>query len=488
MLKVNPLLTNGELENLIDDQGERKEAAKTFLGFCLTYFSHYFSLPAADIHPEMISDLGNWDLEFLSQTGFRGCAKSTLASMALPIYAGLEGKSKFIIPINETTEVVKLTIANIREELLTNELLRADYGITKINGGANVKFTETNIMLPNYEFRIMGLSRGQKIRGLRHRQYRPDCLILDDVEERKKVKNKAYRDDTEAWLNGDVIPSCEETKARLVVIGNELHANALMARLRKNPLFLHRDYPLIAGEEIWANCIWKGKYPNQGALDRQKLKVGLIAWKREYLLKVIPPDEQEVKEEWIKYYKEPPFELDKDGNKVYKIIKAGVGVDPAISKNATADCTAMVGGFTGYVDNRARIHIIPNPVNARLSFHETIDKMKAINTAYAMQYCSPLFYFEKVAYQQAAIEEAERQGLPVVGVRPGADKRARLRVAALLIQNGTVLFPEYGCEDLIEALLSFGVAEHDDLVDAFVYLALALAGEGLENLDVISLD
>lgn len=492
MLKINALLTSEEAEQLIDNQAERKESAKTFLGFCLTYFPHYFTLPAADIHPEMISDLGNWELEFLSQTGFRGCAKSTLASMALPIYAGLEGKSKFIIPINETAEVAKLTIANIREELLTNELLRADYGITKISGGANVKFTETNIMLPNYEFRIMGLSRGQKIRGLRHRQYRPDLFILDDVEERKKVKNKSYREETEAWLNGDVIPSCEETKARLVVIGNELHADALMARLRKNPLFLHRDYPLIIGAEIWANCVWKGKYPNQGALNRQKAKVGTIAWKREYLLKVIPPDEQIVKEEWIKYYKKIPTEIitnaEGEPEEVKKIIKTGVGVDPAIGKKATNDFTAMVGGFTGYVDGNSKIHIIPKPVNERLSFNETLNRMKTLNTAFSLQYSSPMFYFEQVAYQQAGIEEAQRRGLPVQGIRPGDDKKARLSVAAVFIENGTVLFPEHGCEDLIEALLTFGVSEHDDLVDAFVYLVLALVGEGLDNLDVISLD
>lgn len=436
----------------------------------------------------MLQDLGNWELEFLSITGFRGCAKSTLASMALPIYATLEGKSKFAISINETTEVAKLTIANVREELLTNKLLRADYGITKLSGGANMKFTETNVMIPGYDFRIMGLSRGQKIRGLRHRQYRPDLLILDDVEERKKVKNKAYRDETEAWLNGDVIPSCEETKARMVVIGNELHADALMARLRKNKLFLHRDYPLIVGEEIWPNCVWKGKYPNQAALDRQKAKVGLIAWKREYLLKVIPPDEQIIKQEWIKCYKEPPFDINAKGEKVRRIGKSGVGVDPAISKKETADLTAMVGGFTGYVDEKQRIHIIPNPVNERLTFNETINRMKALNSAYALQYTSPLFYFEQVAYQQAAIEEAQRRGLPVVGIRPGGDKKARLMIAAVFVENGTVLFPETGCEELIEALLNFGVSEHDDLVDAFVYLVLALVGEGLENLDVISLD
>jgi hypothetical protein len=35
-----------------------------------------------------------------------------------------------------------------------------------------------------------------------------------------------------------------------------------------------------------------------------------------------------------------------------------------------------------------------------------------------------------------------------------------------------VLFPRYGCEQLIEQLTGFGVEKHDDLADAFAILIL----------------
>ena len=38
------------------------------------------------------------------------------------------------------------------------------------------------------------------------------------------------------------------------------------------------------------------------------------------------------------------------------------------------------------------------------------------------------------------------------------------------IEDGTVLFPRIGCEDLITQLLGFGIESHDDLVDAFTIL------------------
>jgi predicted phage terminase large subunit-like protein len=63
-------------------------------------------------------------------------------------------------------------------------------------------------------------------------------------------------------------------------------------------------------------------------------------------------------------------------------------------------------------------------------------------------------------------------------MHPIKDKRARLRVAARYIKNGTVKFPRRGCEQLLTQLLGFGSEKHDDAVDALVYLILGLAGEG----------
>lgn len=70
--------------------------------------------------------------------------------------------------------------------------------------------------------------------------------------------------------------------------------------------------------------------------------------------------------------------------------------------------------------------------------------------------------------------------LPVVPLKPNADKRSRLQVVAPYIKNGTVLLPRSGCEQLLAQLFGFGVEAHDDLVDALVYLILGLVEQGLE--------
>lgn len=437
--------------------------AKNLEWFCFLYLKHYFDLESADFHPELIELLTDWSKRSLAIAGFRGCAKSTFAGLVLPLWAALEGKSKFIIPVNETDGVVRLTIANIRQELEYNGLILKDYGEMISDKNKNTKSTETNILLAN-GCRIFGRSRGQKIRGLRHLQYRPDLVIIDDPEERERIGKKDYRDKTEAWLRGDVIPSIEESKARLIIIGNILHTDSLMARLKKDPLFVHKEYPLLAD----GKCAWRGKYPTQEALDKQQHKVGRTAWMREYLLKVVPPEGQEVREEDIKYYDRLPEGLR----------RTAVGVDLAISKKDTADFTAMAGGVAAYIEGLPKIYILPSPVNAHLTFHETLQQMKSLMTALKI-YSLPEFFVEDVAYQKAAIQEGQRNMIPITAIRPGLDKRARLRTAATFIQNGTVLFPRKGCEDLIAQLVGFGVEDHDDLADAFVYLVLGLAQRGI---------
>ena len=54
------------------------------------------------------------------------------------------------------------------------------------------------------------------------------------------------------------------------------------------------------------------------------------------------------------------------------------------------------------------------------------------------------------------------------------DKAARLRLTTPLLKDARVLFPEDGCEELIDQLLGFGKERHDDLADAFSILVLKI--------------
>jgi predicted phage terminase large subunit-like protein len=445
---------------------------------CLVYLPHYLDKQPASFHAELLGTLGEHAERMIEVIGFRGSAKSTFGSLALPLWAALEYPEQynFIIPIADTGTQANLNIANIKEELENNLMIKQDYGAVKgelvsdWNLDSEEEWQAKNMLLSN-GVRILARSRGQKVRGLRHKQHRPKLVIVDDPEDLEWVRTKENRDKTERWLRGEVIPAIDESNGRLIVIGNQLHTDALMARLKRDKTFKQLEYPLVKDGKI----TWLGKYPDQKSIDFQRDLVGLNAFQREYLLKVVPEEGADVHEEWIQYYDAIPPEVE---NGLH-----GTGVDLAISKKETADYTSMVSGTSFVRDGIPKIYIKPNPINARLSFHETIETTKAM----AVTNPFSIFFVEDVQYQRAAIEEMERAMLPVTAMRAGGDKRARLRAIAIYVQNGTIVFPRKGCEDLLIQLLGFGVEEHDDLVDAFVYLILGLVQQGMQNPEVIGL-
>ena len=459
----------------LDDQELRRELAKTFAGFCLVYLHHYFALDPADFFPELLQALEDHSEKRLEVIGFRGSAKSTFGSLAFVLWAALEHPDlyPFIIPLSDTGTQATANMAAIKHELDNNDLLKLDYGRMKYKTIDDPRPEPTlesgedwqarNVLLDN-GVRILARSRGQKIRGLRHRQHRPKLVVADDVESLEMVRTKENRDKTDRWLRGEVLPSIDELDGRLIVIGNWLHTDGLMARLKLTGRFKVLEFSLFHED---GSCRWPAKYPTEKALENKRMEMGEVAWQREMLLKVVPEEGAEILPGDIQYYDETP--------KGFPAGFKGHGADLAISKKETADCTAIVDGEVYTVDETPKIYIMPKPINAHLDFNQTMNTFSSLRQNGGAH----MFFVEDVAYQKAAIQEMERKGLAVHAMRPNSDKRSCLRVAARFVKNGLVLFPRHGCEDLIAQLLGFGIEKHDDLVDAFSYLVLGLLEEGI---------
>lgn len=463
----------GELD--FDDPEVRRAFVKEtgFLGFCIVYLSHYFTVEPAPFHFLLARDLLDPSVEMLEVIGFRGGAKSVFCSLAFPLYLGVEHLFDFIIIGADTTAQTKLNIANIRYELESNALIREDYGIlfdTDKNWSVESLQLLTGVL-------ILGRSRGQKMRGLRHRQFRPQIVLIDDPEDLKWVKKKVNRNATFEWFTSEVIPAVQEDGSKIVLIGNLLHKDALMMRVQKvknedgQPLFKFLEFPLL--HKKTGEIMWKGKYPNMEAVRKQRSRVvSATAWSREYLLKIVSEADQVIKDADIHRYKNNLLdERDGNGNKKHKIQDAGVGVDFAISQKQEADYTAMVAGVKIKLDDQGKILVLPNPVNEHLGYDGTLKQATKLNAV--MPYGTK-WYPEDVGYQKAALEGMKKIGLSVYPMRPVSDKKARLETIAPFIIDGTILFPEFGCEALIEQLLGFGSEEHDDLVDAFVFMVMGL--------------
>ena len=473
--KIKKEMTENEInskiqEKIVNNQEFRKQLCKErFRWFAYTYFSHYIKSPSAPFHEEIYNTLEDWEQKFVEIIAFRESSKSTIATLEFAIWSIISGNAHFLILGGDTHAQSKLYIYNLKNELDNNKLLIKDWGPFEESD----EWTATGIVLPRYEARILSRSTGQKVRGLRHKEYRPDLFIGDDLENIESVRNQEGRDKTYRWLFAEVIPALDD-KAKKVLIGNLLHSDCLLMKIKKQIESGERDgrcfeIPLLNDKKEIA---WPGRYPDMDAIEKKKREVvggdpmGNRIWLREYLLKIVPEEGQIIKDEWIQSYDELP----KDENGIEAdVADQATAIDLAISKKETADYTSMVSGKLYYVDGKPKLYIMPHPVNERLSFKETIERAKSVSLTLGNGELSQL-YVEEVAYQKAAIETMVDAGLPVLGVRAITDKRARLQTVASYVENGIVVFPKKGCEDLIIQLTGLGIETHDDLADAFAHL------------------
>jgi phage terminase large subunit-like protein len=422
------------------------------------------------------------DNKFVVLVAFRGSGKSTLITLSYVIWSIIgEQQKKFVLILSQTQSQAKQLMTNIRNELEGNELLKNDIGPFQETGDEKGLAT---FELSNFGARITVASAEQSIRGLRHKQHRPDLVICDDVEDLNSVKTREGRDKTYQWLTGEVLPIGDQN-TKYMIIGNLLHEDSLLMRLRRNienesMKGTFYSYPLINQDKRIA---WSEKFPTEESVNELKSKIGSeAAWYREFLLRIISDADRLVHPEWIQYYDTVPSE--DNGEFLY----TATGIDLAISQKESADYTAMVSAKVFGYNDKLEVYILPFPVNKRLSFPETYELAKDLSKELGSGQYTKLF-IEEVGYQAALIHHLENNNVPAEGVKvSGQDKRSRLALVTHLIKLGKIKFPRKGAEELLMQLTGFGIEKHDDLADAFSLLLLKILEQDQGQPSVMIID
>lgn len=452
-------------DRIINDPDVRRAVTKeNHLLFFYVFFPHYVKHGIAPFQKELFAITEDETIKTAVIEAFRNSAKTTIIGLSYSIWAILgRQQKKFIIILAQTQQQARQYLTNIKDELEANSRLKADLGPFE---EPDDEWRSVSIVLPKYGARITVASVDQTIRGLRHGPHRPDLIICDDLEDLSSVRQRDMRNKLYDWLTGDIVPLGDKD-TRLIVIGTRLHDDSLVMRLKKsieegkiNGIF--RSYPFIDRD---GKVAWESKFPTPESIEEEKRKIGDDrAWRREYLLEIVGDMDQIIAASWIQHY---DVLLPEENCRM-----TVVAIDPAISERDTADCTAMVAAKVYGYGKDAKIYILPNPVNERLSFPQAVECAKKLVAALGD---SVQVFIEDIAYQRAFPQTLEQEGIRAEAVPIGGqDKRARLNLTTHLIQQGRILFPIHGAEDLIEQLVGFGVERYDDLVDAFTLLVLRL--------------
>lgn len=456
-----PQINQETLKTLLGNRRTLIEITKkSFFWFFYVYFGRYLGYMAAPFHYEMIKIAEDERIKRAVIMAFRGSAKSTILNTALSLWCIMGSpQRKHIVIASQTQQRARDHLMNIRKEIESNQLLSENLGPFK---EGEDRWHASTLIIPKYSARITAISVEEGVRGLREGPYRPDIIICDDIEDSASAKTLEGRDKTYNWLTGELFP-LGDINTRVIILGNFLQENSVLSRIEEkikkgemDGIFL--KVPIVNEDNAIS---WPGKFPDLQSIENLRKNIGNeTTWQRDYLLRAIPTDYQIVHPKWIQTYDKLPKNRDS-----FRYIV--MGVDLAISKEKTADCTAIVSALIFGSDENFRVYILPNPINCKMNFPETILQIKNAHDANKKIYSAVELLIEDVGYQRAAIDQLQNDGYEAKGVKVSSDKVSRLATVSNLIKTGKIMFPKQGAEMLIKQLTGFGIEHHDDLSDAF---------------------
>ncbi|GEM_PF-1581255 len=276
-----------KVKQVLDDPVLRKRLAyEDPLWFCLIYLRHHLSYPLAPFHREMGYILKDPSYQFIAIMAFRESGKSAIMNMGNVLWSILgRPQKKFAVVVSQTQDQAKSHFMGIRDELVSNDLLRTDFGPFADN---EAEWKKMSLELEYHESKIQSVSLEQSIRGLKYGTIRPDLIICDDIEDTSTAKDAVNRNTAWQRLTSEILPLGSKG-TRVIILGNLVCPDSLLMRLKKkidtgSLSGIFRAYPLLDDER---RIMWPGRFPDLHSIREMKEHFTRGFWTREFLLKIL---------------------------------------------------------------------------------------------------------------------------------------------------------------------------------------------------------
>ena len=495
-----------------EDGLRRKLGAIDMEFFGRAYFPHYFSRPSPEFHRELDAiwqqgvlkgryPLTPADTKAISRlpgvrravAAPRGHAKSTNLTFKGTMHSTLYGYKHYPIIISDSSEQAEGFLDNIRVEFEENTAILEDFGpLAGSVWRSNVLVTKTNI-------KIEAIGSGKKIRGRKHRNWRPDLIILDDVENDENVRTPEQRSKLKNWFDKAGSKSGDDY-TDIVYIGTLLHYDSLLAKTLTNPAYRSIKYKAVIqfsqADDLWQQ--WESIFTDLANDDREadalaffqahkaamlegtqvlweeklsyydlmvmRVSEGEASFNSEEQNEPINPDDCLFMEEWFEYYNEAEINF---RDPVFDFFGF---IDPSLGKTKRSDFSAIVtlakhrsSGYMYVVDadierrhpDRIIADVLAKERWLRASFGHGYRKLGAETNQFQW------FLKEELAKASA------KAGLylPIEEVQQTSDKVMRIQTLQPDVKNKYIKFNRRH-KRLLEQLTQFPMGAHDDGPDA----------------------
>lgn len=326
-----------------------------------------------------------------------------------------------------------------------------------------------------------------------HGAYRPDLVILDDLENDENVRKPEQRDKLQDWLNSTVMKlGAVGEKFDVFYIGTVLHYDSVLKRVLNN--------------KGWKTRLFKAliRYPDNMALwdefeaifhsdgdeaaeayyldNKSEMDAGaIVSWESRPLYELMRIRAKEGHKNFDTELQNDPVSGDDApfanalqfwGELPQDVITFGA-VDPSLGKHGTGrDPSAILVG--AYQRSSGKLFVLEAQIKKRLP-----DRIIEDVISLHQQYRCHVWAVEAVQFQEflrtELVKRSAARGYPVPAraVSPNADKMLRIESLQPHLANGLILLKQEQ-STLIEQLRHFPKADHDDGPDA-LHMLWALA-------------
>lgn len=506
----------------------RKLAAVDMEYFARAYLPHYFKRKSPEFHTKLdelwtggvmkgINPLENKDaLATLpgcrrAVAAPRGHAKSTNFTFKDSIHAILYAYKHYIMILSDSSDQAEGFLSDIGEELECNPEIIEDFG--KLQGAV----WRSSVLLTATGIKIEAIGSGKKIRGRRHRNWRPDLIILDDVENDENVNTPEQRLKLYNWFV-KAVSKAGDTYTDIVVIGTMLHYDSLLAKILANPQYKSVKYQGVisfaTNQPLWD--AWEILYCDLSNEDREtdarafyenneaemlegvkvlwpdkwtyyelmimKVSEGDASFGSEIQNEPIDPKSRIFQEEWFDFYEDGQVDF-----KDPKFVFIGSN-DPSLGKTIKSDTSSIFAlakdTKTGYM------YVVEASVERRkpdVIIDDVFEMSGRLQRDFNKRFLK--FGVESVQFQAyfadvMAMKSAERgEYLPIEEIKSTGNKRVRIESLQPFVKNKYIKFNRKH-KTLLEQMLNYPMAKNDDGPDG-LEMAVTLAMNIKNNTETV---
>ncbi len=192
------------------------------------YFPHYYLCDPAPFHERSSRRILSHPEWYEVRSWSRELAKTARTMMEI-LYLALQGKKKNVILVSSSYDNAERLLLPYKSELENNKRIAQDYGEQPSLGQwENGEFTTKK----GASFRALGA--GQSPRGTRKDQYRPDTILIDDIDTDEECRNADRIKQKVKWIEEALIPTRSISNPLLLLVcGNIISKYCCVTELAK---------------------------------------------------------------------------------------------------------------------------------------------------------------------------------------------------------------------------------------------------------------